>query len=53
MASGSKKAGNAAEIDRLALAFAKDPGSKVFILWQKSTAKPACGKRRLLFLKMG
>ena len=35
MASGSKK-GNAAEIDRLALAFAKDPGSKVFILWQKN-----------------
>ncbi len=31
MASGSKKAGNAAEIDRLALAFAKEPGSKVFI----------------------
>ena len=31
MASGSKKTGNAAEIDRLALAFAKDPGSKVFI----------------------
>lgn len=31
MASGSKKAGNAAEIDRLALAFAKEPGSKAFI----------------------
>jgi tetratricopeptide (TPR) repeat protein len=31
MASGSKKTGNAAEIDRLALAFAKEPGSKVFI----------------------
>ena len=26
-----KKAGNAAEIDRLALAFVKEPGSKVFI----------------------
>lgn len=31
MASVSKKTTNAAEIDRLALAFAKDPGSKVFI----------------------
>ncbi|GKS65530.1 hypothetical protein YTPLAS72_28340 [Nitrospira sp.] len=31
MASVSKKTMNAAEIDRLALAFAKDPGSKVFI----------------------
>ena len=31
MASSSKKTGNAAEIDRLALAFAKEPGSKVFI----------------------
>jgi tetratricopeptide (TPR) repeat protein len=31
MASGSKKTENAAEIDRLALAFAKEPGSKVFI----------------------
>ncbi len=31
MAPGSKKANNAAEIDRLALAFAKEPGSKVFI----------------------
>ena len=31
MASSSKKTDNAAEIDRLALAFAKEPGSKVFI----------------------
>jgi tetratricopeptide (TPR) repeat protein len=31
MASDSKKASNAAEIDRLALVFAKEPGSKVFI----------------------
>lgn len=31
MASSSKKTGNAAEIDRLALAFAKEPGSKLFI----------------------
>lgn len=31
MASGSKRANNAAEIDRLALAFVKEPGSKVFI----------------------
>jgi tetratricopeptide (TPR) repeat protein len=31
MASGPKKAGNAAEIDRLALAFVKEPGSKLFI----------------------
>ena len=31
MASGSGKTNNAAEIDRLALAFAKEPGSKVFI----------------------
>ncbi len=31
MASGSKKTDNAVEIDRLALALAKEPGSKVFI----------------------
>ncbi len=31
MASNSKQTGNAAEIDRLALALAKEPGSKVFI----------------------
>lgn len=31
MASGSKTTNNAAEIDRLALAFVKEPGSKVFI----------------------
>ena len=31
MASGSKRTDNAAEIDRLALALAKEPGSKVFI----------------------
>ena len=31
MASGPDKAGNAAEIDRLALALAKEPGSKAFI----------------------
>jgi tetratricopeptide (TPR) repeat protein len=31
MASSLKKAGNAAEIDRLALAFVKEPGSKLFI----------------------
>ncbi|MBS0181629.1 MAG: tetratricopeptide repeat protein [Nitrospira sp.] len=31
MASSSKKISNAAEIDRLALVFAKEPGSKVFI----------------------
>lgn len=31
MASGANKAGNAAEIDRLALALAKEPGSKAFI----------------------
>lgn len=31
MASGSKKTDNSAEIDRLALALAKEPGSKVFI----------------------
>lgn len=48
MASDSKKAGNAAEIDRLALALAKDPGSKVFLplaeeygkagMWEEATA---------------
>mgnify|MGYP001572784023 CR=1 FL=1 len=48
MASGSKKTGNAVEIDRLALALAKDPGSKVFIplaeeygkasMWQEAVA---------------
>jgi tetratricopeptide (TPR) repeat protein len=31
MASGSRKTNNEAEIDRLALIFAKEPGSKVFI----------------------
>ena len=31
MATGSRKANNAAEIDRWALAFAKEPGSKAFI----------------------
>jgi tetratricopeptide (TPR) repeat protein len=31
MGSGANKAGNAAEIDRLALAVARDPGSKAFI----------------------
>lgn len=31
MVSGSDRAGNAAEIDRLALALAKEPGSKAFI----------------------
>jgi tetratricopeptide (TPR) repeat protein len=31
MASGSNKTGNAAEIDRLALALAKEPGSKAFM----------------------
>lgn len=48
MASRSNKAGNAAEIDRLALALAKAPGSKVFIplaeeygkagMWQEAAA---------------
>lgn len=48
MAFSSNKASNAAEIDRLALALAKDPGSKVFIplaeeygkagMWQEAAA---------------
>jgi tetratricopeptide (TPR) repeat protein len=48
MASGPHKAGNAAEIDRLALALAKEPGSKAFIplaeeygkagMWQEAAA---------------
>jgi tetratricopeptide (TPR) repeat protein len=48
MASSSNKAGNAAEIDRLALVLAKEPGSKVFIplaeeygkagMWQEAAA---------------
>lgn len=48
MASSSNKAGNAAEIDRLALALAKDPRSRVFIplaeeygkagMWQEAAA---------------
>jgi tetratricopeptide (TPR) repeat protein len=48
MLSGPSKGGNAAEIDRLALALAKEPGSKVFIplaeeygkagMWQEAAA---------------
>jgi tetratricopeptide (TPR) repeat protein len=48
MSPSSNKAGNAAEIDRLALALAKEPGSKVFIplaeeygkagMWQEAAA---------------
>ncbi len=39
MDSGSRKLNNAAEIDRLALTFAKEPGSKVFIPLAEEYAK--------------
>ncbi|MEK9140501.1 MAG: tetratricopeptide repeat protein [Nitrospirota bacterium] len=53
MASGSKKAGNAAEIDRLALAFAKDPGSKVFIPLAEEYGKAGMWEEAVAVLEDG
>ena len=53
MASGSKKAGNASEIDRLALAFAKDPGSKVFIPLAEEYAKAGMWEEAVAVLEDG
>ncbi|MFY4728613.1 tetratricopeptide repeat protein [Nitrospira sp. BLG_2] len=53
MASGSKKAGNAAEIDRLALAFAKEPGSKVFIPLAEEYGKAGMWEEAVAILEDG
>ncbi len=53
MASGSKKAGNAAEIDRLALAFAKEPGSKVFIPLAEEYGKAGMWEEAVAVLEEG
>ncbi len=53
MASASKKTGNAAEIDRLALAFAKDPGSKVFIPLAEEYGKAGMWEEAVAVLEDG
>ncbi len=53
MASGSKKTGNAAEIDRLALAFAKEPGSKVFIPLAEEYGKAGMWEEAVAVLEDG
>lgn len=53
MASGSKKAKNAAEIDRLALAFAKEPGSKAFIPLAEEYGKAAMWEEAAAVLEDG
>lgn len=53
MGSGSKKANNAAEIDRLALAFAKDPGSKAFIPLAEEYGKAAMWEEAAAVLEDG
>jgi len=53
MASGSKKANNAAEIDRLALAFAKEPGSKAFIPLAEEYGKAAMWEEAAAVLEDG
>ncbi|MBH0203279.1 MAG: tetratricopeptide repeat protein [Nitrospira sp.] len=53
MASGSKKSGNAAEIDRLALVFAKDPGSKVFIPLAEEYGKAGMWEEAVAVLEDG
>lgn len=53
MAPGSKKTGNAAEIDRLALAFAKDPGSKVFIPLAEEYGKAGMWEEAVAVLEDG
>ncbi|MBX3319967.1 MAG: tetratricopeptide repeat protein [Nitrospira sp.] len=53
MASGSKKTNNAAEIDRLALAFAKEPGSKAFIPLAEEYGKAAMWEEAAAVLEDG
>lgn len=53
MASGSKKANNATEIDRLALAFAKEPGSKAFIPLAEEYGKAAMWEEAVAVLEDG
>lgn len=53
MASGPQKAGNAAEIDRLALAFAKEPGSKVFIPLAEEYGKAGMWEEAVAVLEDG
>jgi tetratricopeptide (TPR) repeat protein len=53
MASESKKIGNAAEIDRLALVFAKDPGSKVFIPLAEEYGKAGMWEEAVAVLEDG
>jgi tetratricopeptide (TPR) repeat protein len=53
MASGSKKTGNAVEIDRLALALAKDPASKVFIPLAEEYGKAGMWEEAVAVLEDG
>ena len=53
MASGSKRTGNALEIDRLALALAKDPGSKVFIPLAEEYGKAGMWEEAVAVLEDG
>jgi len=53
MASGSRKANNAAEIDRLALALTKEPGSKAFIPLAEEYGKAAMWDEAVAVLEDG
>ena len=53
MASSSKKTGNAAEIDRLALAFAKESRSKVFIPLAEEYGKAGMWEEAVAVLEDG
>lgn len=53
MASGSKKTDNSAEIDRLALALAKEPGSKVFISLAEEYGKAGRWEEAVVVLEDG
>ena len=53
MASASKKTDNAAEIDRLAMAFAKEPGSKVFIPLAEEYGKAGRWEEAVVVLEDG
>ena len=53
MASGSKKAGNAAAIDQLALALAKEPKSKVFIPLAEEYGKAGMWEEAVAVLEDG
>ncbi|MGE3977597.1 MAG: tetratricopeptide repeat protein [Nitrospira sp.] len=53
MASSSKKISNVAEIDRLALAFAKEPGSKVFISLAEEYGKAGMWEEAVAVLEDG